>query len=84
MSASRHRWSEPQRFPAKTERYCRRCGLIKVTRHVAAAPNERGVRDRDGRLVWTEWWRTGADDDMPARLAHVKGTPRCEPVGITA
>lgn len=37
------------RFPFKTERECRRCGLIRVTRH------EVGERV----VPWVEFWRDG-------------------------
>lgn len=52
MTAKRHRWGEPARFPLahKTERTCTACGLVKVTRH-----ESEGGRD----LHWTEFWRDG-------------------------
>lgn len=44
-----HRWSDPVRFPFKTERHCIRegCPIVKVTRHEPAEP------------AWREWWREG-------------------------
>lgn len=82
---TRHRWSEPARLPqsalgSKTERYCLRCGLIKVTRHVDDSGRERGVRDAQGRLVWIEWHRTAGSDGMPERIDVWDGkTPACTP-----
>jgi hypothetical protein len=90
---TRHRWSAPQRFESKTERSCTLCGLIKVTRHVDDGGRDRGVRDREGRLVWIEWWKPVArgadgrspdrdsdDDGMPERLdCPGDRTPACEP-----
>jgi hypothetical protein len=42
----RHKWSEANRLLYKTERQCRVCTLIKVTRH------------ESGR-AWIEYWRDG-------------------------
>jgi len=42
----RHSWSDPVRYLNKTERSCRNCPLVKVTRH-------------EGGRAWTEWWRDG-------------------------
>jgi len=44
-----HRWSDPVRFPLKSERCCTRdgCPIVKVTRH---EPAER---------PWIEYWRDG-------------------------
>ncbi len=49
MNAPRHRWSEPVRFPLKTERECRLCGLVRVTRHDGGA----------SVIPWGEFWRGG-------------------------
>lgn len=76
---TRHRWSEPTRFPEKTKRFCLACGLIRVTRHVDDGGQERGVRDADGRLVWVEWWTPAGDGMPPDRVAVTDGrTPACE------
>lgn len=32
-----HRWAEPTREPWATYRQCRRCGMLRVTRHDDAA-----------------------------------------------
>ena len=45
MNTQRHSWSDPERFPYKTERACNHCGLVKVTRHEPE--------------IWTEFWRDG-------------------------
>jgi hypothetical protein len=47
--APRHSWGEPMRFQHKTERECRRCGMVKVTRH------------QTFENVWTEFWRNGEE-----------------------
>lgn len=44
MTAARHSWGEPERFPFKSERVCAHCGLIKVTRY-------------EGEEHWVEFWR---------------------------
>ncbi len=48
MTPTRHRWGERVPFEHKTERECRRCGMVKVTRHEGE-----GAFDRP----WTEFWR---------------------------
>lgn len=64
MTAQRHRWGEPVRFPHKTERSCMRgCGTTKVTRFEAEGA---------GCVHWTEFWRNGE------QIACV-ATPPCEP-----
>jgi hypothetical protein len=63
MSACRHRWGAPQRFPFKTERECLRgCGIVRVTRHEAEGGHD---------VHWTEFWRDG--EQLPG-----EGTPPCE------
>jgi hypothetical protein len=44
-TSPRHSWGDPVRFPraGKTERACKNCDLVKVTRH--------GIKTR------TEFWR---------------------------
>jgi hypothetical protein len=42
-----HRWSEPQRDHFRTERFCKRCDLVKVTRHEPSV------------LPWVEFERDG-------------------------
>ncbi len=42
----RHSWGEPERFGFKTERACKQCDIVKVTRH-------------EGREHWIEFWRAG-------------------------
>ncbi|MGD9766789.1 MAG: hypothetical protein AB7U62_04020 [Pseudolabrys sp.] len=44
---ARHSWCEPVRFPLKTERECRQCDVVRVTRH---EPGER---------AWQEFWKHG-------------------------
>ncbi len=46
----KHRWGDKVYFPLanKTERECRSCGIVKVSRH-----EHEGGRD----LHWTEFWR---------------------------
>ncbi len=59
MSAPRHSWGQPSRFPHKTERVCARCDLCKVTRH-------------EPFRSWIEWWRDGERikaDRTPACVA---------------
>ena len=46
MTASHHSWSDKVAYLNKSERECRRCGLVKVTRH-------------EGLRSWVEWWREG-------------------------
>lgn len=46
--SNRHSWGERVPFQNKTERECRRCGMVKVTRHEADGPRD---------LRWVEWWR---------------------------
>jgi hypothetical protein len=45
--STRHSWCDPVRFPYKTERECRNCDLIRVTRHEA------------GERPWQEFWKYG-------------------------
>lgn len=59
----RHEWGEPARFHHKTERECRRCGLLKVTRHEADGPRD---------VHFQEFWR-GLEQ------IRTTGTPPCEP-----
>ncbi len=40
--ANQHSWGEPERFQRKTERECKKCGMIRVTRHEEE--------------IWTEYW----------------------------
>lgn len=70
MTARRHRWSEPKRFPPhKTERECLNgCGIVKVTRHESEGPRD---------VHWQEFWRGG--DKLPAGP-----TPACEAVSEPA
>lgn len=46
--APRHSWGEPLRLAHKSERECRRCGMIKVTR-----------LERDN--CWVEYWHNGEE-----------------------
>lgn len=62
MASARHKWGEPDRFPHKSERECRRCGMVKVTRHEAEGPHDRH---------WTEFWR---DCDR----IRCEATPPCD------
>jgi hypothetical protein len=48
MTSTRHSWGEPARFDHKSERECRRCGMVKVTRHESEGPHD---------VHWTEFWR---------------------------
>lgn len=61
----RHKWREISRVPAKTERECIHCRLLKVSRH-------------EGNHHWIEWWKPQADG-MPIEIRS-NGTPPCEPV----
>lgn len=63
---ARHSWEETLRAPRKTERVCRHCGLIKVTRHEPA----------EFPPHWIEFWRP-RDGDLPERLPDDR-TPACE------
>lgn len=66
-----HRWGEPDRMAQKTERTCQNgCGIVKVSFR-----QWNGARD----IYWTEFWR-GLDKIAGAG----DGTPKCEPVGVTA
>lgn len=47
----RHSWGEPERRPHRTDRVCKRCGIIKITRH------EPGV------MPWQEFERDGLKMD---------------------
>lgn len=62
MTSPRHSWSEPVRFEHKSERECRRCGLVKVSRHEADGPRD---------LHWIEWWRDCEKVELAA-------TPPCD------
>lgn len=64
----RHSWSEPVRFPFKSERSCRNvgCPIVKVTRH-------------DGGGHWVEWYRAN-DDGVAATRIPGDTTPACEGV----
>jgi hypothetical protein len=66
MTSSRHSWGEPVRFSHKTERECRRCGMVKVTRHEADGPRD---------VHWIEWWR---DEDQIASDRTPPCDARCE------
>lgn len=46
--APRHSWGKPFRLEHKTERECRHCGMIKVTR-------------LENDNCWTEFWRNGEE-----------------------
>lgn len=41
----RHSWGDPLRLEYRTERSCRRCGMMKVTVHE--------------QIIWTEFHRDG-------------------------
>jgi hypothetical protein len=43
---TRHSWGDPVRSEYRTERTCRRCGMVKVTR-------------KDEMPYWIEWHRDG-------------------------
>ena len=59
----RQSWGEAVRFPLKTERECRKCGCVRVTRHDAGP----------SRPPWIEFWLNGE------RLSVEGGrTPVCE------
>lgn len=62
MTSVRHSWGEPARFERKSERECRRCGMVKVTRHEAEGPRD---------VHWTEFWRDC--EQIPAQP-----TPPCD------
>ena len=49
MTSVRHGWSAPVRFPLKTERECRRCPTVRVTRHDAGP----------SAVPWVEFWKDG-------------------------
>lgn len=70
MSGRRHSWTLRSRFPERTYRECRRCGLVKVTvRELDAPSSAPGLRDGDGNLMWTEFYsRDGGlvEGKMPA------------------
>lgn len=68
MNARRHKWSEPNRFPFKTERVCQRpgCGLIKVTRH------------EPGEHPWVEWWRAPEEGAVPVKIGTGSPRPACQ------
>jgi hypothetical protein len=69
MTSTRHRWSEPARFPHKTERTCTHgCGITKVSRLES---------DGGGSVYWTEFWRDGE------QIVGVT-TPPCEPFRASA
>jgi hypothetical protein len=63
MSTKRqnHSWGPPTRFGFKTERACKKCPIVKVTRHET---------DISGPVHWTEFWN-GLDK------IEGKGTPAC-------
>lgn len=63
---TRHSWSPPSRScEPRTERTCRRCGLVRVTRHDGGT----------GAIPWVEF---EADSGL---LVEGSGrTPACEPV----
>jgi len=65
-----HRWPKlGNRMVHKTERECLRgCRTIKVTLHPFG---------REGRVHGVEFWRDG-------ERGEGKGTPVCEPDGVTA
>jgi hypothetical protein len=55
IAKARHSWSEPERNIYETRRACRRCPVVKVTRH------EPGV------LPWVEFRRDGVRVDGDGR-----------------
>lgn len=61
-AARRHSWAAPARFALKTERECRLCGCVRVTRHDAGP----------SRPPWIEFWKHGE------RLSADGRTPVCE------
>jgi hypothetical protein len=64
MTSTRHSWCDKNVVSAhKSERECRRCGMVKVTRH-----------EFDGRreLHWQEFWR-----DLD-RVDDGGSTPPCD------
>jgi hypothetical protein len=62
MTSTRHSWGEKVRFAHKTEQQCRRCEMVKVTRHEFEAGRD---------VYWTEFWR-----DVEQIKTDV--TPRCD------
>lgn len=66
----RHRWGDKIEFPLahKSERQCKDCPVIKVSRH-----ETEGGRD----IHWVEFWRGGEQ-------LEAVGTPVCEPVEVQA
>jgi hypothetical protein len=58
-TSPRHSWGDPVYFIHKTERECRKCGLVRVTKH-------------EPSRCWTEFWN-GLDKiesrNMPACIS---------------
>ena len=70
FAAPRHSWRQPVRFPLKSERTCRLCGMVRVTRH-----------DAGGSVIpWVEFWRFDGVRQAFVRV-EARGTPSCEPAG---
>lgn len=60
---TRHSWEEKARDLHRTLRQCRRCELIKISRHEFEGPRE---------VHWLEFWRG-------TERIECDGTPACEP-----
>ncbi|MTW19361.1 hypothetical protein GJ689_24525 [Rhodoplanes serenus] len=61
MTVPRHSWDWPHRDVYATNRACRNCGIIKVTRH------------EPGLIPWTEFWRDGARVEAVGRTPPCEG-----------
>jgi hypothetical protein len=74
LARPRHSWLPPVRFPLKTERECRLCGVVRVTRHDAGP----------AAIPWVEFWRRKGVDGRPSSdgllvRIEARGTPACSP-----
>jgi hypothetical protein len=67
-TSPRHSWGARVPFPLahKTERVCKKCGLVKVTKHESEGPRD---------FHWPEFWREL--DQIEGR-----GTPACVAVEV--
>jgi hypothetical protein len=48
VTSTRHSWGPAKRLRNKTERQCKHCGVVKVTRHEWECGRD---------VYWTEFWR---------------------------
>jgi len=62
MTSTRHRWGDKDRLAHKTEQQCKRCDMVKVTRHEFEGGRE---------IYWIEFWRD-------CEQIECEATPPCD------